>query len=159
MSPSLPNSRDCFVCGVDNPRGFALKFRREGTRVFTEVALPEWAVGFRHTAHGGIVATLLDEAMSWAATCHAEAPTATAEMTVRYRRPTPIQCELRLEAEIVKTRGPLLYAEARLIGPDGDPCATSSGKHMKLPESAKETYDLAYEPGDLRLFGDPEGQG
>lgn len=156
MSESLPNSRDCFVCGIDNPRGFALKFRRENGHVFTRVTLPEWTVGFRDTAHGGIVATLLDEAMSWAATCHAQAPTATAEMTVRFRQPTPVNRELRLEAEVVKARGALLFVEARLLEPDGRLCANSTGKHMTLPESAKETFELAYGPGDVHIFGDAE---
>jgi uncharacterized protein (TIGR00369 family) len=157
VSESLPNSRDCFVCGIDNSHGFALKFRREDGRVFTYATLPQWTVGFRETAHGGIVATLLDEAMSWAATCHAQGPTATAEMTVRFRRPTPVDQELRLEAEVVKARGALLYVEARLLQADGQLCANSSGKHMKLPKSADEKFELVYGPEDVRIFKGNDG--
>jgi hypothetical protein len=152
VSESLPNSRDCFVCGIDNPRGLALKFHRDNGRVFTKVALPDWAVGFQDTAHGGLVATLLDEAMSWAATCHARGPTATAEMTVRFRKPTPVGTALRLEAEVTKARGVLLLVEARLVGEGGEVLAQSTGKHMKLPESARDTYELAYGPNDARIF-------
>lgn len=157
MSESLPNSRDCFVCGVDNPRGLKLKFHRESGRVFTTVALPSWSAGFRDTAHGGLVATLLDEAMSWAATCHARGPTATAEMTVRFRQPTPLGRDLRLEAEVTKARGPLMYVEGRLRDADGALLATSAGKHMKLPASARGGYELAYEPGDTRIFEEDGG--
>jgi len=156
VSEGLPNSRDCFVCGVDNPRGLRLKFHLDDHRVFTAVSLPEWSAGFRGTAHGGIVATLLDEAMSWAATCHARGPTATAEMTVRYRQPTPTGTELRLEAEVVKARGALMYVEARLLRADGLLLANSAGKHMKLPASARKTYSLAYAPGDVRIFDEDD---
>jgi uncharacterized protein (TIGR00369 family) len=129
-----------------------LKFSRGNGRVFARVTLPAWAMGFKDTAHGGMVATLLDEAMSWAATCHAAGPTATAEMTVRYRRPTPVGVELQVEAEVVKARGPLMLVEGRLLDAEGQLCATSAGKHMRLPALAKDAYELTYEPGDARIF-------
>jgi hypothetical protein len=144
------------VCGIDNPRGLRLKFQRNGARVFTTLSLPEWSAGFKGTAHGGIVATVLDEAMSWAATCHARGATATGEMTVRFRQPTPIGPALSLEAEVVKARGLLMYVEARLFL-DGLLLASSTGKHMKLPASAKGSYRLAYAPGDIRIFDEDDG--
>jgi acyl-coenzyme A thioesterase PaaI-like protein len=154
VSEPLPNSRDCYVCGIDNPRGWRLKFHRANGRVYTRVTLPDWAVGFRGVGHGGLVATLLDEVMSWAATCEARGPTATGEMTVRFRQPTPVGEELLLEAEVVKARGLLLYVEGRLLRLDGTVCAGSTGKHMRLPESSKSDFELAYEPGDSRILED-----
>lgn len=154
MSEGLPNSRDCYVCGIDNPQGWRLKFRRDRGRVHAKVVLPDWAVGFRGVGHGGLVATLLDEVMSWAATCEAKGPTATGEMTVRFRQPTPVGEELTLEAEVIKSRGPLLYAEGRLLRGDGTVCASSTGKHMRLPSSSKSGFELVHEPGDARIFED-----
>ena len=105
MTERLPNSQDCFVCGVGNAHGLRLKFLREDGRVFTRVTLPDWAVGFRGVAHGGLVATLLDEVMGWSANCAAKCATMTAEMTVRYRRPTPVGEELLHQriAELTET--------------------------------------------------------
>jgi acyl-coenzyme A thioesterase PaaI-like protein len=154
MSEGLPNSHDCFVCGIDNPRGFRLKFRRENGKVFARVTLPPWSVGFKGVAHGGLVATLLDEVMSWAANCEVKGPTATGEMTVRYKQPTPVGEELLLEAEVRKARGPLVLVEGRMLQRDGTVCATSTGKHMKLPKTDRDAFELSYEAGDAQIFED-----
>ena len=55
----------CFACGADNPRGLQLKFRvdPDGTATATFVLGSEWE-GSRGIVHGGIVTTLLDEAMT-----------------------------------------------------------------------------------------------
>ncbi len=157
MSERLPNSRDCFVCGIGNDRGLRLKFHRDSGRVYTRVTLPGWAVGFNSVAHGGLVATLLDEVMGWCANCALKGPTMTAEMTVRYRHPTPVNEELLLEAEVMRARGPLACIEGRLLRSDGTLCASSTGKHMRAP-SAKDgdgtRYELVYAPGDARIFED-----
>lgn len=157
MSERLPNSRDCFVCGVGNSRGLKMTFHRDEGRVYAHVTLPTWAVGFSGVAHGGLVATLLDEVMGWCANCALKSPTVTAEMTVRYRQPTPVNEELLLEADVIKSRGALAYVSGRLLRSDGTLCASSTGKHMRTPSADAvdgTRYELVYAPGDARIFED-----
>ncbi|MBI4558284.1 MAG: PaaI family thioesterase [Candidatus Hydrogenedentes bacterium] len=156
MTQQLPNSRTCFLCGVDNSAGLKLKFYRDGQRVFTRVTLPDWLAGYQGVAHGGIVVALLDEVMGWAANCYARGATATGEIQVRFRHPTPVGEELLVDADVVKSRGRVVYTQGRLLRDGGMVCATGSAKLMKQLETSDgaRNYDLVYEPGDARIFGD-----
>ena len=55
-----PNSRMCFVCGIDNPIGLHLKFYTddEGRTVARFQPGPEHQ-GFPGQLHGGLISTLL----------------------------------------------------------------------------------------------------
>ena len=57
-----PNSRMCFVCGVDNPIGLHLSFYTDdaGRCIARFRPRPEHQ-GFPGWLHGGIASTLLDE--------------------------------------------------------------------------------------------------
>jgi hypothetical protein len=56
-----PNSRMCFVCGIENPIGLKLKFYTddEGRCIARFRPKPEHQ-GFPGQLHGGIISTLLD---------------------------------------------------------------------------------------------------
>jgi acyl-coenzyme A thioesterase PaaI-like protein len=57
-----PNSRMCFVCGIDNPIGLKLKFYTddEGRCIARFRPGPEHQ-GYPGYLHGGIISALLDE--------------------------------------------------------------------------------------------------
>ena len=68
MSDILPSieSFNCFACGPANPVGLRLEFQEAGQdRVRTEFQVGEEHTGVTGVVHGGIVATVLDEAMAW----------------------------------------------------------------------------------------------
>lgn len=109
------DSGTCFACGPRNPRGLHLRFnvdaaRHEATAV-TRV-LPDFA-GWPNTTHGGIVATLLDEAMVYACMADGE-PVATAELTVRYKRPVPVDTPLTVSGACVEHHRRLRRATGRI---------------------------------------------
>src|SRR5215471_15613051 len=54
----------CFACGARNPSGLHLIFRREGDEIVTEYTPEPVFQGFPGVAHGGIIATLLDETLN-----------------------------------------------------------------------------------------------
>jgi hypothetical protein len=75
----------CFVCGQENPRGLGIRFeQQDGGEISANWCPgPEWE-GFAGIVHGGVVSTVLDEAMSKAvAATRTEA--LTAELRVRFR--------------------------------------------------------------------------
>jgi hypothetical protein len=66
-----PNSRMCFVCGIDNPIGLKLKFYTDDEgRCIARFPVPVWHrtgrpkaehQGYPGQLHGGIISSLLDE--------------------------------------------------------------------------------------------------
>ncbi len=58
--------------------------------------------------HGGVIAELLDEVLG-AANIVAEHPAMTGTLTVRYRKPTPLNTDLRVEARFVRVDGRKVY--------------------------------------------------
>ena len=112
-SSSLGDDRRCFACGPENPDGLQLQFEYGDRSARCVVAVKERFKGWTGILHGGIVATLLDEAMAHAAIA-AGVRAVTAKLEVRFRKPAPVDVPLILEGTIEKRRGKLLEATARL---------------------------------------------
>ncbi len=148
MKEYIPYSRSCFVCGEENPYGFRLKFYQEGDAVVADVVIPEHMCGYVGYAHGGVVATLLDEAMSWASSVFAQKKTlyVTGELKVKLRKPVPLGVPLVLKGSIsgekhgvVLTRSHLMKGEKVL--------AEGSGVFFPAPPSmlSKRAVEIRYE--------------
>jgi uncharacterized protein (TIGR00369 family) len=87
----------CFGCGDDNPAGLHLKFFiDEENRVLCRLRLAAQFQGPPGHAHGGIIATLLDEAMS-KANRRRNITAMTRHMSIDYLRPVPLENDLVLE--------------------------------------------------------------
>lgn len=112
-----PQSR-CFVCGPDHPRGLRLKFDASPGAVSAEwTPSPDWE-GFAGIVHGGIVGTVLDEAMSKAvAALPCEA--LTAELRVRFRRQVAPGERMLIRGWVNSRQKRLMEAEASLTASDG----------------------------------------
>jgi acyl-coenzyme A thioesterase PaaI-like protein len=81
--------------------------------------------------HGGLVGAALDEACGLLATWY-RFPAVTARLTLRFRRPAPINRELRLAAEVTGSRGPKIEIAGRLL--DGDVVlAEAEGTFLHVP--------------------------
>jgi uncharacterized protein (TIGR00369 family) len=93
-----PNSRMCFICGLQNPVGLKMAFYGdpETQEVRSELTVPDAYQGYPGVVHGGIVAAILDEVSGRAVMLHGsdEDMMATLRLTVRYRRPTPTETPL-----------------------------------------------------------------
>ena len=80
---------NCFACGSLNENGLRLDLHLGERRSWTELTLDPRFEGWDGVAHGGIVATILDEVMAWSLVAE-DNWGVTARMSVDYRRPTPI---------------------------------------------------------------------
>jgi uncharacterized protein (TIGR00369 family) len=118
--------RHCFGCGPDNPIGLHLHFEPTGDGVAAAYVPSAEHQGWDGIVHGGIVATILDEALAYAA-YYAAGPSVTAELQVRLRRPCLVGATLAAEGRIVFARRRLLRGEARLIGERGEVIAEARG--------------------------------
>ena len=59
-------ARCCYACGDLNPIGLHLEFKMEGDWAVAQFVAQQEHQGYPGYVHGGLVSTLLDEAMGWA---------------------------------------------------------------------------------------------
>src|SRR5256885_3739534 len=118
----------CFACGKDNPHGMHLKFFLDSKRnhFVSHFRLSKRYTGPPGHCHGGIIATILDDAMSKLSKLH-DVIAATSRMTVEYRRPVPLNQPLRVESREISKRGRRLMRVAEIIDEEGTVLARSRG--------------------------------
>ncbi len=118
----------CFGCGTDNPEGMHLKFSLdEASRTFVaRLRLPRRFQGPPGHAHGGIIATILDEAMGKVNRLRSLVAL-TSEMKVEYLKPVPLGQPLIVEGREVRKRGRRLLHAAELRDEHGQVLARSRG--------------------------------
>ncbi|RKZ14625.1 hypothetical protein DRQ53_11085 [bacterium] len=130
----LPWSRSCFVCGEENPLGLrARSFLVEGRIEMAFKPRQEYA-GWNGVTHGGLVATVLDEVMTWAAIVHSEQACFAAEFSVRLRRPLPPGTNVIARASCDGGRRRVFETSASLESPDGEVFSTAEGRYMAIPK-------------------------
>jgi acyl-coenzyme A thioesterase PaaI-like protein len=129
----------CFVCGQDNPHGLRLPFQRQdgGEITATWTPDPAWE-GFRGIVHGGVVSTVLDEAMSKAVAATGS-QALTAELRVRFRRHVASGGVFLVRGWIVKRNRRLIEAEAALTAPGGTEHAHAWARFLTLPGASART--------------------
>ncbi len=138
-------SRMCLVCGVDNPYGLHTRFYAlEGGEL-----LGVFTPGVEHQSypgrlHGGISSAILDETIGRAILiAHPDVWGVTAEFTVRYRAPVPLEGELRAVARITRDTRRLFEGTGEIVLGDGTVAVEARGKYLKmtLDEIAPEMQD------------------
>ena len=123
----------CFACGELNTHGLNLVLHAAGDTCWTELTLLPAFQGWEGIAHGGIVATILDEVMGWAL-AGADAWGFTARMSIEYRRPVPVGARIRGEGRLVGRRRRLLTLTGRLINAEtGEVLATADATYVAAP--------------------------
>ncbi len=127
----LVDDHCCFACGMENPDGLRIEWRIEGLSTFAEFTADRKYQGWKGILHGGIVATLLDEAMTRLA-CIVCGGAVTAEMTVRFVAPAKIGELLLVRGEIVKQSRKIVEMKASVHHSSGELVAHSTGKAIKV---------------------------
>jgi acyl-coenzyme A thioesterase PaaI-like protein len=104
----------CFACGASHPSGLKLQFHvNENGSVSADWTPSSVWEGFQGVIHGGIVSTVLDEAMSKAVAAAAK-PAFTCHLEVRLRRPVAPGESLVVRGWVVKKRKRYIRVEADL---------------------------------------------
>jgi uncharacterized protein (TIGR00369 family) len=138
LKTKQPNSRDCFACGMQNPIGLKLQFYKTAPdEVTAEFIPPEKYQGYSGILHGGVVATILDEAVSRA--CMGVDPhntqfVYTAELTVKYKQKIPIGKAIRIVGKQGKRIRWTVESKAYIYAEDGTLLAEAKAILVDLPE-------------------------
>ncbi len=121
----------CFACGHDNPHGLKMVFESNGEKLRSTVTIPEHHRGWSNLVHGGILATMTDEIMSWAAIHLLRRFVLTKKMTTSYLRPVRIGTTLTATGFIknqINEKSAIMQAEIR--NEAGNLCATGEGEFV-----------------------------
>ncbi len=111
----------CFGCGDAQPHGLQLQARAgEGVTITAEFTVKPEHQGAPGLAHGGVLATALDEtlgSLNWLL----RAIAVTGRLETDFVRPVPVDTVLYLEAEVTAVAGRKIYSTAvgRIGGPEG----------------------------------------
>jgi uncharacterized protein (TIGR00369 family) len=131
-----PNSKQCFVCGLENPVGLHLAFYETGPgEVTANFIVAEHFQGYPGVVHGGIVASMLDE-LAGRAHMGIDPPRFmyTARLDVRYRKNVPVGRPLRLVGKAGKCKGRTATATAHIFDEDGILLAEAEALLVDIPE-------------------------
>jgi uncharacterized protein (TIGR00369 family) len=133
-TPELVMQRNhCFGCGKDNPDGMRLKFvydEKRG-RFVCRFRLSKRYTGPPGHSHGGIIATILDEAMGKVNKLR-HVIAMTSKMTVEYLKPVPLNQPLRVESRELSVRGRRHINAAEIMNRKGDVLARSQGLFIAI---------------------------
>src|SRR6478672_5204198 len=125
--------KHCFACGKNNAEGMRLRFTYEeaGQRFSCRFRLSKRYTGPPGHAHGGIIATILDEAMGKVNKIH-NVVALTSEITVHYLKPVPLEKPLRVEAREVSVRGRKHVNAAEILDRRGQVLARGRGTFISV---------------------------
>ena len=136
-------SKNCFVCGVENDLGLKTKFyETSGEEVIAIFTPNDKLQSYPDILHGGISATILDETIGRALMIKygPDSFGVTVELNLRYKKPVPLNQELKVIARVTNDKGRLYEGSGELILPNGEVAVIAKGKYMK-----KEIKDIVNE--------------
>jgi uncharacterized protein (TIGR00369 family) len=130
------NSKMCFVCGLQNPFGLKTFFYETDTNELVAIFIPSQNhQGYPGRLHGGIAAAILDETVGRTITIGKDDEVwgVTIEFNIKYKKPIPLDQEIRVVARLKNENRKIFEAEGEIINPDGEIAATGWGKYMIMP--------------------------
>lgn len=145
----------CFGCGDLNPHGLLLRFRElamdEGVWAsFTPTRAHE---GYLGMVHGGILSTMLDEAMSWAITSAGDLGV-TAKMEVAFRKPVSIGEPLVVVGAVSARRRKLIDVRGQVFRrSDCTVAAEAEARFMVVSPEQAAAWREEYQADDRSAFG------
>ncbi|MEA2008074.1 MAG: PaaI family thioesterase [Chloroflexota bacterium] len=131
-----PNSKDCYVCGVDNEHGLHLKFyETEAGEVVVNYTVPDRFQGYSGVVHGGVVASLVDEVLGRVHMGSSDDTRFmyTAKLTVKYRKPVPTGKPIKIVGHAKTSKRRVATSTAEIYGPDGELLVEAEALLVDLP--------------------------
>jgi uncharacterized protein (TIGR00369 family) len=141
ISPeAVKRGTNCFGCGPTNPQGLHLRFSIDpvALTVTAPVQLTRLHEGPPGYIHGGIIATLLDEAMS-KLNRPLEVLAVTRNMQVDYLKPSPLNQPLTLTGRHLSREGRKLHHQAELTNAEGEVLARATGLFIVIDPKHLQT--------------------
>jgi uncharacterized protein (TIGR00369 family) len=129
LEPNPTNK--CFGCGGDNASGMKLTFEQDNVnrKIVGRFILGDRYQGGGGFAHGGIIATLLDEAMGKVCRFR-DLRAVTAELRVEYLKPVSVAQEIVVEGHEAEQKGRNLFLVGEIRNAEGLVLARGRGRFV-----------------------------
>jgi len=144
---------NCFACGSLNRNGLGMTIHIDRDAAWSALQLESRFEGWEGIAHGGILATLLDEIMGWTLAVGDDWGV-TARLAVQYRKPVEVGSELRVEGWVTRRRRRVIETAGRIVdATSGLEYATADGTYVTVDEARKRELHERY---GIRPVNTPE---
>jgi uncharacterized protein (TIGR00369 family) len=131
-----PNSRDCFVCGLENKFGLKSAFYElENGELVARFIPSEEHQSYPGRLHGGVSAAILDETIGRAMMNHKERAVwgVTLEFSMKFRKPVPLDKEVVVRARITAENKRTFAGSGEIVLADGTVAVEGTGRYLKMP--------------------------
>jgi len=138
------NSKMCFVCGLKNVAGLKASFFETDSRTLVALFTPRAQhQSYPGRLHGGIASAILDEIIGRAINVGSAAEVwgVTLELTVEYKKPLPLDIELRVLGRITEEKSRSYSGTGEILLPDGEVAVIARGRYLKAPLDKIADFD------------------
>ena len=125
---------DCFGCSPNNERGLKLKIWYSDEGCFAYYKIPENLCGFTGVAHGGIIASLLDEIAAWTIITQLFRVGVTLELTIRYLKLVPTNEEITIKGRILEENGKNISVKTSIYSTNEGTLLAEANSKWLLPK-------------------------
>jgi acyl-coenzyme A thioesterase PaaI-like protein len=150
----------CLICGRDNAFGLHARFYElapdeaadAGAELVGVFTPREEHQSYPGRLHGGVSSAILDETIGRAILLRQpDVWGVTVEFSVRFRRPLPLDEDVRCVARITRNTSRLFEGSGEILLPDGEVAVEATGKYIKQSLGEITTRDFA----EREWFADP----
>ena len=145
----IPNvDMNCFGCGPENHHGLKMTFETNKERLRSIVIVPDHLRGWSNIVHGGVLSTICDEIMAWAAIYLSKRFILTKTITTSFLKPVTIGSRLETFGfikEQIDERNAIMTGE--IYNDKGLLCAMSTGEFALF--TSNDFKKLSIMPNDL----------
>lgn len=153
------NSKKCIVCGMDNDLGLKASFYElENGEVVAIFKSLEEHQSYPGRLHGGIASAILDETIGRAIMIkNKNSWGVTIELNLKYKKPVPLNEELRVVGRITKDTSRLFEGTGEILLSNGDIAVSAYGRYIKMAIDKITDFDLQNEEWEVILSeNDPD---
>ena len=158
------NSKNCMICGMENPFGLKAPFYvLDDGSVASVFSFKSIHQSYPDRTHGGMVSALLDELMGRALwVVEPEMFGVTTTLNITYRKPTPLDTPVKARAYLTfnSTRG--MTAKGQIFDMNDNLLVEGNAKYFKVPfkkmfgENANIHEEMCYQmPLDIKEIDFP----
>jgi len=127
----------CFGCSPHNSHGLKLEFTRTAEHIVEiQYTVAEHLCGPANVVHGGIQATLLDEALGFACRtafdAEEEFKVVTADFSLSYKRPVPTDEPLIVRGEVVRREGRNVFLKGAILNQSGEELTLAEARWVRI---------------------------
>ncbi len=140
-----PNSKMCFVCGIENSFGLKSRFYELENDELLAIFTPDLQhQGYPGRLHGGIAAAILDETIGRAIMIKYSQNIwgVTIDFSMRLKKPIPLDSRIRVLSRITRDTRKMFEGCGEILLDDGSIAITATGKYLKMDISTITDADF-----------------